>query len=96
MASVKPQQKPLLNVAIVSLAWVVHLKQLTSPNDGLYIQADLTKLDSFETIFARLREYCDRLDVLVNNAAYQITKPFLETTVEEWDTVMATNLRPAF
>ena len=66
------------------------------PTDGLYIQADLTKLDSFELIFESLRDYCDCLDVLVNNAAYQITKPLLETTVEEWDAVMATNLRPAF
>ncbi|MBA4380645.1 MAG: NAD(P)-dependent oxidoreductase, partial [Anaerolinea sp.] len=32
----------------------------------------------------------------VNNAALQISKPLLETSVEEWDAVMASNLRSVF
>ncbi len=36
------------------------------------------------------------LDAVVNNAAVQIAKPMLETTVEEWDRVMASNLRSVF
>ena len=36
------------------------------------------------------------LDALVNNAAMQVAKPLVETTVEEWDTVMASNLRSVF
>ena len=38
----------------------------------------------------------DRVDALVNNAAVQHFKPLLETTVEEWDSVHAQNLRGAF
>jgi NAD(P)-dependent dehydrogenase (short-subunit alcohol dehydrogenase family) len=36
------------------------------------------------------------LGALVNNAAVQVTKPLIEMTVEEWDMVIANNLRPAF
>ncbi len=38
----------------------------------------------------------DRVDALVNNAAIQVCKPLVETTVEEWDAVMASNLRSVF
>jgi NAD(P)-dependent dehydrogenase (short-subunit alcohol dehydrogenase family) len=38
----------------------------------------------------------DRVDALVNNAALQLNKPLLETSIEEWDAVMAVNVRGAF
>ncbi len=37
-----------------------------------------------------------RLDVLVNNAARFLLKPVLETTDEEWDGVLRTNVRGVF
>jgi NAD(P)-dependent dehydrogenase (short-subunit alcohol dehydrogenase family) len=37
-----------------------------------------------------------RIDALVNNAAVQIVKTLIDTTVEEWDRMMAVNLRAAF
>ena len=47
--------------------------------------------------FSRRRAaFTHRLDALVNNAAVQVAKPLVETTVEEWDAVMASNLRSAF
>ena len=33
---------------------------------------------------------------MINNAALQVVKPLLDTTVEEWDAVMASNLRSVF
>jgi NAD(P)-dependent dehydrogenase (short-subunit alcohol dehydrogenase family) len=36
------------------------------------------------------------ITALVNNAAIQVCKPIVETTVEEWDTVMASNIRSVF
>ncbi|AEA64539.1 SDR family NAD(P)-dependent oxidoreductase [Burkholderia gladioli] len=36
------------------------------------------------------------LDVLVNDAAISVGKPLLDTSVEEWDRVMAVNLRGVF
>ena len=37
-----------------------------------------------------------QVDALVNNAALQLYKPLLDTTVEEWDAVAAVNLRAPF
>ena len=66
------------------------------PANGLYIQADLTNATAFDDILNEVQAFTDHLDALVNNAAYQITKPLLETSLQEWDAVMATNLRAAF
>ncbi|HVF25658.1 MAG TPA: SDR family oxidoreductase, partial [Anaerolineales bacterium] len=40
--------------------------------------------------------YTESLEALVNNAALQVAKPLVETSVEEWDAVMASNLRSVF
>lgn len=66
------------------------------PDTGLYIQADISDPQQLETIFYQAKAYTDTLDALVNNAALQIIKPLLETTAEEWDRVMASNLRAVF
>ncbi len=66
------------------------------PEDGLFIQADISDSQNLETIFLRTQAYSRKLDALVNNAAIQIAKPLLETTVEEWDAVMISNLRAVF
>jgi len=59
-------------------------------------QADVSLPDSVAELFAWLRADVGRLDALVNNAAIQICKPLVETTPEEWDAVMASNLRSIF
>ena len=66
------------------------------PSDGLFIRADISRPEELEAIFEQARIFTARLDALVNNAAYQIAKPLLETSVEEWDAVMAANLRSVF
>jgi glucose 1-dehydrogenase len=66
------------------------------PEKGLYIEADISVGTNLEGIYRRAQEYTSRLHALVNNAAIQISKPLLETSVEEWDAVMASNLRSVF
>ena len=66
------------------------------PEKGLYIEADISIGENLEGIFKRARAFTDCLHALVNNAAVQISKPMLETSVEEWDAVMASNLRSVF
>jgi NAD(P)-dependent dehydrogenase (short-subunit alcohol dehydrogenase family) len=66
------------------------------PESGLYIQSDISVGDNLESIFELARGFTDSLHALVNNAAVQIAKPLLDTSVEEWDAVMASNLRSVF
>ena len=66
------------------------------PKSGHFIKADISKPDSVEQIFQQARDFHPTLDALVNNAAVQVAKPLVETSVEEWDAVMASNLRSVF
>jgi NAD(P)-dependent dehydrogenase (short-subunit alcohol dehydrogenase family) len=66
------------------------------PVDGLFIRADIANPESIALIFDLTSGFTDTLDVLINNAAYQVIKPLIETSVEEWDAVMASNLRSVF
>ena len=59
-------------------------------------RADVSLPQSVAELFHWMGERTDRLDALVNNAAIQICKPLVEMTVEEWDAVMASNLRSIF
>ncbi len=68
----------------------------TSPWVDEFIEADISEPSAPSAIFDRVRERTDRLHALVNNAALQICKPVLETTPEEWDAVMASNIRSVF
>lgn len=68
----------------------------TFPESGLYIQSDISVGENLESIFAQAHSFTGYLNALVNNAAVQIAKPLLETSVEEWDAVMASNLRSVF
>jgi len=66
------------------------------PPNGLFIQSDISRPEEMRSIFEKAHAYTDSLDGLVNNAAMQIAKPLVDTTVEEWDAVMASNLRSVF
>src|SRR5205807_4783128 len=57
---------------------------------------DLHALHDGPAAVEELADALGRLDVLVNNAAYGTTKPFLETTAEEWQGVIDVNLNAAF
>jgi glucose 1-dehydrogenase len=66
------------------------------PQDGLFIRADVSQGGQIESIYKQARDFSVTLDAVVNNAGLQITKPLVDTTVEEWDLVMASNLRSVF
>ena len=66
------------------------------PTDGFFVQADLAQPQEVERVYREAAEFTSKLDALVNNAAFQVTKPISQTSVEEWDQVIAVNLRAAF
>ena len=58
--------------------------------------ADVSDPKAMEQVFNEVANKEGQLDALVNNAAIQICKPLLETTIDEWDLTMKTNLRSVF
>lgn len=68
----------------------------TFPAQGLFIKADISDPHNLKTVYEQASNFSNLLDAVINNAALQICKPLLETSVEEWDAVMASNLRSAF
>jgi glucose 1-dehydrogenase len=66
------------------------------PSNGLFIRSDISQSEDIRAIFDQAHGFTDSLNALVNNAAVQVAKPLVETTVEEWDAVMASNLRSVF
>ena len=66
------------------------------PSSGCLIQADVSLPGEWGKIMEEVVRHTDQLDALINNAAIQITKPILETSIEEWDRVLNSNLRAVF
>ena len=62
----------------------------------LYIKADISIPDQIKKIYTETKRFSPVLDAVINNAAIQISKPILETSAEEWDQTMASNLRSVF
>jgi NAD(P)-dependent dehydrogenase (short-subunit alcohol dehydrogenase family) len=60
------------------------------------IKLDVTDAADIEAAFERADAAFGTVDVLINNAGIAIGKTALETSVSEWDAVIATNLRGAF
>jgi glucose 1-dehydrogenase len=66
------------------------------PASGLFIHANIASPGDIESIFKNANSFSPFLNAVVNNAAIQVSKPLVETTVEEWDEVIASNLRSVF
>ena len=54
---------------------------------------DVRERAAFEDVVAAAEERLGPVDVLVNNAALTIARPVLEIEADEWDEVLAVNLR---
>ncbi len=61
-----------------------------------YEVADVSVAADVEALFGRVASECGSVDVLVNNAGIWFRRPFQEITVDEWDRVLAVNLRGVF
>jgi NAD(P)-dependent dehydrogenase (short-subunit alcohol dehydrogenase family) len=62
------------------------------------VDADVSRWEDVDRLVSAGVERFGRLDVIVNNAAIAgpASKPLLETTEEDWDEIMAVNLRGVF
>jgi meso-butanediol dehydrogenase/(S,S)-butanediol dehydrogenase/diacetyl reductase len=57
---------------------------------------DVTQEAAVKAFFDGIEQEFGRLDILVNNAGIMFEKHFLNTTVADWDRMMAVNLRGVF
>jgi glucose 1-dehydrogenase len=57
---------------------------------------DVAEVEQVERLFTDVRTYLGGLDVLVNNAGIQISRPTEELSSADFDRVLAVNLRGAF
>jgi NAD(P)-dependent dehydrogenase (short-subunit alcohol dehydrogenase family) len=65
---------------------------------GMHLDADVSRAQDVDRLVAAAVTRFGRLDVLVANAAIAgaHSKPLLETSEEDWDAIMAINLRGVF
>jgi NAD(P)-dependent dehydrogenase (short-subunit alcohol dehydrogenase family) len=64
--------------------------------EGLALQADVTRVEDVTRVVDRTLAQYAQIDILVNNAGVGGGALVHETRVEDWDRVMATNLRGPF
>ena len=63
---------------------------------SIKIEAELSDSKAISGIFETIKNTYGRLDILVNNAATQKPGHFLDMTEEDWDHVLAVNLKAPF
>ena len=61
-------------------------------NDSIGIAVDVTDRAKVDAMTAHVIDTFGRVDVLVNNAGWDKVEPFMESTAETWDRVIAINL----
>jgi len=71
-------------------------QEASLPGVHHFIHADLSDPTASQRILTEVADDEGRIDALINNAAIQICKPLVETTPDEWDAVMASNVRSVY
>ena len=69
---------------------------LREGGEALVLNADVSKSSDVERAVEAVLERYGRIDVLVANAAIQLTKAAADTTEKEWDNIHAVNLKGVF
>ena len=73
---------------------VAEIKQIG--REVIAVQADVSQVDDVRAAVKSTHEKFGRIDILVNNAGLGIAGSVEDTTVEDWDRVMAINLKSVF
>ena len=63
---------------------------------GLFVHTDVSDSAQVQAMIAEAVTHFGRIDVLVNNAGYHLSKPVEHTTEDEWDYIINTNLKSTF
>ncbi len=71
-------------------------KKIADEIGGDFFAADLSRPEEIAALFAQIARKHKRLDLLVNTVAHSTKNDILETTLEEWNRIMAINLTAYF
>jgi len=64
--------------------------------DGFIANADISSATDVAQMFQDIVHHFGRIDIIVNNAGIILTNPYWEITEEQWDKIMAVNLKGPF
>ncbi len=87
----------IVNYASSSRAAEAIVEEITTGGgSALALQADVSQADQVDTLFNSVMEKCDRVDILVNNAGITRDTLLLRMKLEDWQSVIDTNLTGVF
>lgn len=69
---------------------------LNAGGTAIFVKTDVTKSGDIQAMIRKVIQHFGQLDILVNNAGYHISKNVEETSEEEWEFIINTNLRSTF
>jgi NAD(P)-dependent dehydrogenase (short-subunit alcohol dehydrogenase family) len=72
------------------------MKTFDASSDVIGIHCDVSSMPEVQSAAQKVLKKFGHVDALVNNAGVAVFKPVLETSFEEWRTVLGTNLDGAF
>lgn len=88
------------NVAIIDMnvQGAQETRSLIEKEGGgsVVIRADVSNIDTVKEAVEKVVSLWGSVDILINNAGIVSPKPFLETTQQEWDKIMAVNLKGVY
>jgi len=64
-------------------------------NDCKIIVSDISKTKSLDAIYSQI-EYKEKIELLINNAGIGVFKNITDTSIEDWNDTLNTNLRGSF
>jgi 3-oxoacyl-[acyl-carrier protein] reductase len=62
----------------------------------LAVEANVSKMEEVESMFAKLIQKFGKVDILINNAGIRRDIPFPMMSEEEWDLILSINLKGSF
>ena len=66
-----------------------------SGGTAVAVECDITSRASVDAALAKVKAQCGPIDILVNNAGWDVFSPFMKTTPDQWDRIIAINLTGA-